>query len=136
MSITSIEIKFSKVGVHSIDQPRKVNYIPVAVLQFDNLPKKKRIYLDGFLSDKKSVKQVLAGETFIALKIDDDFIIYDLEGSRQGQVSAKEYGKLFQVNENSFILCKDRTVTWINDRGKVVQSRELTNEEYKKIHEK
>ena len=70
MSITSIEIKFSKVGVHSIDQPRKVNYIPVAVLQFDNLPKKKRIYLDGFLSDKKSVKQILASETFIALKID------------------------------------------------------------------
>lgn len=136
MSITSIEIKFSKVGINRIDQPRKVNYIPVAVLQFDNLPKKKRIYLDGLLSDKKSVKQVLAGETFIALKIDDDFIVYDLEGSRQGQVSAKEYGELIQVNENSFILCKDRTVTWINDCGKVIQSRGLTDEEYENIHEK
>lgn len=136
MSITSIEIKFSKVGINRIDQPHKVNYIPVAVLQFDNLPKKKRIYLDGLLSDKKSVKQVLAGETFIALKIDDDFIVYDLEGSRQGQVSAKEYGELIQVNENSFILCKDRTVTWINDCGKVIQSRELSDEEYENIHEK
>ena len=48
MSITSIKIKFSKVGINRIDQPRKVNYIPVAVLQFDNLPKKKGYILMVF----------------------------------------------------------------------------------------
>ena len=48
MSITNLEIKFSKVGIHSASQPSQANYMPVAVLQFDNQPKKKRIYLEAF----------------------------------------------------------------------------------------
>lgn len=41
MSIKSIELKFSKVGMTALDQPRKANYIPVAVLTFDNHKTKK-----------------------------------------------------------------------------------------------
>ena len=136
MSITSMEIKFSKIGVNAPGKPRKVIYIPVAVLQFDKLPTKKKISLEVLLPDKKSVKQAIAGETFIALRIDDDFCVYDLDGKRQGQVPVGEYGELIQVNENSFILCKDRTITWINDHGKIIKSREVTGEEYDNIHKR
>ena len=49
MSIKSIELKFSEVGMTTPDQPRKANYIPVAVLTFDNRKTKKRVYLEGML---------------------------------------------------------------------------------------
>ena len=135
MSITNLEIKFSKVGIHTANQPSQTSYMPVAVLQFDNQPKKKRVYLEGLLFDKKSVKQVFAGETFIVLLIDNDFRIYDLEGAMQGSVSIEEYGELIQVDERSFVLCKKKTATWISDKGTVQGSRELTDEEYKLFYE-
>ncbi len=133
MSITSMEIKFSNIGINTADQPRKVNYIPVAVLGFDNCTKKKRVYLDVFIRDKKSVKEALAGETFIVLLVDDEFHVFDLEGKLQGKVSSTEYGDPVQINEDSFILCKDRTVTWITDKGEVLKARELTEEEYQAL---
>lgn len=135
MSITNLEIKFSKVGIHTANQPSQTNYMPVAVLQFDNQPKRKRVYLEGLLSDKKSVKQVFAGETFIVLLINSDFHIYDLGGSIQGTVSIHEYGELIQINKSSFVLCKKKTATWISEKGMVQGSRELTDEEYKLFYE-
>lgn len=135
MSIRNLEIKFSKVGIHTANHPSQTNYMPVAVLQFDNQPKRKRVYLEGLLSDKKSVKQVFAGETFIVLLINDDFHIYDLGGAMQGTVSINEYGELMQINKSSFVLCKEKTATWISAKGTVQGSRELTDEEYKSLHE-
>lgn len=136
MGITNLELKFSKVGVTDTvsNQSRKVRYIPVVVVQFENQPKKKRIYLEGFIFDKKSVKHVIAGETYIALLVNEVFFIYDLEGRKQGTVFANDYGELIQINEDSFILCKDRVITWVNDKGKIVNSRELTDEEYQSLH--
>ncbi len=136
MRIVSMEVKFSKIGMTRINQPRQVCYMPVAVIQFEGGSKKKRIYLQGVISNKKSVKQVFAGETFIALLIDDDFRIYDIDGNISGQVSANDYGQLIQVNEDSFVLLKDRTATWISDKGEVIKSRELTEEEFGYLNER
>ena len=135
MRITNLELKFSKIGVNTLSQPRKACYMPVVVVKYENQPKKKRIYLDDYISDKKSVKHLIAGETFIALLINEEFIIYDLEGRKQGSIIAKDYGELIQVNEDSFILCKDRVITCINDKGAIVKSRELTDEEYQSLQE-
>ncbi len=131
MSITSMEIKFSNIGINTANQSRKIYYIPVIVLGFDSCTKKKRVYLDIFLRDKKSVKEALAGETFIVILVDHEFNVFDLEGKLQGKVSSTEYGVPVQINEDSFILCKDRTVTWITDKGNVLKARELTEEDIK-----
>lgn len=131
MSITSMEIKFSNIGINTANQSRKIYYIPVIVLGFDSCTKKKRVYLDIFLRDKKSVKEALAGETFIVILVDHEFNVFDLEGKLQGTVSSTEYGVPVQINEDSFILCKDRTVTWITDKGNVLKARELTEEDIK-----
>ena len=135
MRITNLELKFSKIGVNTLSQPRKECYMPVVVVKYENQPKKKRIYLDDYISDKKSVKHLIAGETYIALLINEEFFIYDLEGRKQGSIIAKDYGELIQVNEDSFILCKDRVITCINDKGAIVKSRELTDEEYQSLQE-
>lgn len=133
MSINSMEIKFSKIGITTANQPRKVYYIPVVVLGFDNRTVKKRVYLNTLVHNKKSVKQTLAGETFIAVLIDNEFNVFDLEGQLQGKVSSTKYGVPVQVNEKSFILWKDRTVTWITNKGDVLKARELTEEEYQAL---
>ena len=135
MKITNLELKFSKIGINTLSQPRKECYMPVVVVKYDSQPKKKRIYLNDYISDKKSVKHLIAGETYISLLINEEFIIYDLEGRKQGSIIAKDYGELIQVNEDSFILCKDRVITCINDKGAIVKSRELTDEEYQSLQE-
>lgn len=135
MRITNLELKFSKIGINTLSQARKVCYMPVVVIKYENQPKKKRIYLDDYISDKKSVKHLIAGETYISLLINEEFFIYDLEGRKQGSIIAKDYGELIQVNEDSFILCKDRVITCINDKGVIVKSRELTDEEYQSLQE-
>lgn len=133
MSITSMEIKFSNIGINTANQPQKIYYIPVIVLGFDSCTKKKRVYLDIFLRNKKSVKEALAGETFIVILVDHEFNVFDLEGKLQGKVSSTEYGVPVQINEDSFILCKDRTVTWITNKGDVLKARELTEEEHQAL---
>ena len=128
-----MEIKFSNIGINTANQPRKIYYIPVIVLGFDSCTKKKRVYLDILLRNKKSVKEALAGETFIVILVDHEFNVFDLEGKLQGKVSSTEYGVPVQINENSFILCKDRTVTWITNKGDVLKARELTEEEHQAL---
>ena len=135
MRITNLELKFSKIGINTLSQPRMECYMPVVVVKYENQAKKKRIYLDDYISDKKSVKRLIAGETYIALLINEEFFIYDLEGRKQGSIIAKDYGELIQVDEDSFILCKDRVITCINDKGVTVKSRELTDEEYQFLQE-
>ena len=128
-----MEIKFSNIGINTANQPQKIYYIPVIVLGFDSCTKKKRVYLDIFLRNKKSVKEALAGETFIVILVDHEFNVFDLEGKLQGKVSSTEYGVPVQINEDSFILCKDRTVTWITNKGDVLKARELTEEEHQAL---
>ena len=132
MSIKSIELKFSEVGMTAPGQPRKANYIPVAVLTFDNRKTKKRVYLEGMLEDKQSVNGYFGGQTFIVLHVDEEFRVFDLQGAFQGAVSAAEYGTPIDGGEDCFILCKGRTITRISDKGVVGRSRELTDEEYAK----
>lgn len=134
MGILSLEIKFSKIGVNQLSSnqdkiQKSVTYIPVAVVQFEGESKKKRIYLSSIVSDKKSIKQVVVGDTFICLQIDDEYKVYNLDGVLQGSIPSEKYGSLLQVNENSFILLKESTITFISDKGEIAGSRMLNEEE-------
>lgn len=135
MGIQSIEIKFSKIGVNQMGAKRSAIYMLVAVVQFEGIAKKKRIYLSSFVADKKSIKHVIAGDTFICLLIDDEYKVHNMEGDLVGNVSSEEYGSLLQVNEDSFILMKDSTITLINDKGEIIGSRLLTEEELQRINQ-
>lgn len=133
MKITNMEIQFSEIGITAAGQPRKATYMIVAVLQFDNQKKKRRVYLRSIISDKKSVKLAVAGETFLAVQVKEVLNVYDLEGNLQGAISTMVFGNPIQINKDGFILCKDKTITWITDKGEVSKSRELTEDEYKEL---
>lgn len=125
------KIKFLKIRINSTEQP--IHYVPVAVMGSDNSTEKENVYLQVILLDKMSVKEAHGGGTFILLLIDTDFHVFDLRGTLHGTFSSTEYGVLIQVNEDNFILCKDRTATWITDKGKVLKVRDLTEEEYQAL---
>ena len=125
----SVEIEFSKVRSHSANQLCQERFFPVAVLWRCDYCYK--IRLEGTLSDKKSVKKIIASETFIALLVDHEFCIYNLKGAIQKTVSTLKYGKLIHVNKNFFVFCKGRTLTWISNKGMIQSRRLLTGEEYK-----
>lgn len=127
--LRSVEIKFSKVRSHSANQLCQERFTPIAVLWVgcDSF----KIRLEGYLSDKKSVKKIIVSETFIALLVDHEFRIYSLKGAIQETVSTQKYGKLIHVNKNFFVFCKGRTLTWISSNGMIQKSRRLTDEEYK-----
>lgn len=141
MGIQSIEIKFSKIGVNQLVSEqgkiqKSITYIPVAAVLFEGeSKKKKKIYLSSVVSDKKSIKQVIAGDTFICLQVNAEYKVHNLDGDLQGSVSAEEYGNLLQVNEDSFILLKGSAIALINDKGEVAGSRMLTEEELRTINE-
>ena len=122
------KIKFLKIRINSTEQP--IHYVPVAVMGSDNSTEKENVYLQVILRDKMSVKEAHGGGTFILLLIDTDFHVFGLRGTLNGTFSSTEYEVLIQVN---FILCKDRTATWITDKGKVLKVRDLTEEEYQAL---
>lgn len=133
MNPTGAKITFKKIGIHVPDLPRKACYFPVVNIEYDNEKKKCQIRLVDLITDKKSIKNLLIGKTFIALQVSDEFRVFNMEGQKVGSVSADEYGEeLVAICENGFVLQKDRTITWIDDKAKIIKSHCLTEEELKK----
>lgn len=133
MNPTDAKITFKEIGINVHGLPRKACYFPVVNIEYDNEKKKCQIRLLDLIADKKSIKHLLIGKTFIALQISDEFRVYNMEGKKVGSVSAEKYGEeLVSICEDGFVLRKDRTITWIDDKAEVIRSRCLTEEELKK----
>ena len=132
MHSTSAKITFKKIGITVPGLPRKVSYFPVVNIEYDNEKKKCQICLMDLIADKKSIKHLLIGKTFIAIQVSDEFRVLNMEGKKVCSVSADEYGEdLVAICEDSFVLRKDKTITWIDDKAEVIKSHSLTEEELK-----
>lgn len=132
MNSTSAKITFKKIGITEPGLPRKVCYFPVVNIEYDNEKKKCQICLMDLIADKKSIKHLLIGKTFIAIQVSDEFRVFNMEGKKVGSVSADEYGEeLVAICEDGFVLRKDKTITWIDDKAEVIKSHSLTEEELK-----
>lgn len=130
MNYVIVEVAFSKIGISEHEQPRKIAYIPTVVVQFEGSVKKKKILLEGFVYKTTSVKRIIKANSFISLSIDDEeFRVYNLDGKLQKSVLAADYGRLIQVEHDHFVLLKDKTATWIDNKGEVASVRELSEEE-------
>ena len=132
MNSTSAKITFKKIGITVPGLPRKVSYFPVVNIEYDNEKKKCQICLMDLIADKKSIKHLLMGKTFIVIQVSDEFRVFNMEGKKVGSVSADEYGEeLVAICEDGFVLRKDKTITWIDDKAEVIKSHSLTEEELK-----
>lgn len=133
MNPTGAKITFKKIGITVPGLPRKVCYFPVVNIEYDIEKKKCQICLIDLIADKKSIKHLLIGKTFIALQFSDEFRVFNMEGKKVGSVSADKYGdELVTICKDGFVLRKDRTITWIDDKAEVIKSHYLTEEKLKK----
>ncbi len=125
MELTDIKITFKKFGLNVPNSHRKVCYFPVINLEYDNCTKKTSICLRDMITDKSSIHRIVLGETYISLQIDNEFRVFNKKGEKIGSVKIDEYGDLFKSNKNSFILRKDRALTWISDKAEVIKTHYL-----------
>ena len=127
----------SRIGINTMDAPRKVVYMPLAKIDYmEKESKSQTIHLDqAFISDKKYFKGWIIGLSYFAGVTKDCYQIYDENGNRTGTAQIEEVGTPIQANEDDFICLKGRTASWIGNSGECKRSRELTDDEYKAVTE-
>lgn len=137
MSIKSVKVTMSTVGVNAVGAPRKVMYMPIAKIDYmEKGHRSQRVLLDNeMVPDKKHFKGWIIGLSFFAGCTKDSYQIYDENGNRTGTANIEKVGTPIQVNEDDFVCLKGRIASWINRNGECEDSRELTDEEYRTVTE-
>ena len=132
MSIYRItKVGYSSIGITtSAGQGRKVIYIPLIYIDCDEKGEKKRkVHLQQFVPNKKYYTNWIEGKSFIGGITADSYHFFDEEGKLTGNIAIEDVGKVFQVNEDSIICLKGKTIYKVEPTGDIAESRELTSEE-------
>ena len=133
MTIKNVKVTMSKVGVHTHNEPRKVMYLPLATITYNESEKTHKHYLDGKLVKKDYFKGFIIGKTYFAGITENEYLIYDEVGERTGSVTMEAVGKVIQANEDYFVCLKEKTIYGIDAKGTITASRELTDEELERL---
>lgn len=137
MKIKKVKVTMSRIGITTMDAPRRVFYMPLA--KIDYMEKENRsqtVHLDKvFIPDKKFFKGWIIGLSYFVGITENSYQIYDENGNRTGTASIEDFGRPIQTNEDDFICLKGKIVSWIAKNGECVGSRELTDEEFKSVKE-
>ena len=137
MKIKKVKVTMSRIGINSMNAPRRVVYMPLAKIHYMEKENKSQIiHLDhALIPDKKYFKGWIIGLSFFAGVTKDCYQIYDENGKRTGTANIEEFGNPIQANEDDFICLKGKIASWIGKNGECKRSRELTDEEYKAVTE-
>ena len=137
MKIKKVKVTMSRIGINTMDAPRRVIYMPLA--KIDYMEKENRsqtVHLDqAFIPDKKFFKGWIIGLSYFVGITENSYQIYDENGNRTGTASMEDFGRPIQVNEDDFICLKGKIVSLIAKNGECIRSRELTVEELKSVTE-
>ena len=129
MTIKDVKVKLSKIGVNKPGEPRKVLYMPIATITYNETNEAYSLLLGGSFVKKSYYKGFIICKTFFAGITEDEYLIYDEKGEHVATVSVETVGKVIQANENYFVCLKDHTVYGIDAKGAIIASKELTDEE-------
>lgn len=129
MTIKNVKVTMSKVGVNTPGKPRKVVYMPLATITYNETKKTHTHFLDGEFVKKDHFKGFVIGKTYFAGITENEYLIYDEMGERTGSVTIEAVGKVIQADENHFVCLKEKTIYGIDAKGTILASRELTDEE-------
>ena len=129
MTIKNVKVTMSKVGVNTPSKPRKVVYMPLATITYNETKKTHTQFLDGEFVKKDHFKGFVIGKTYFAGITENEYLIYDEMGERTGSVTIEAVGKVIQADENHFVCLKEKTIYGIDAKGAILASRELTDEE-------
>lgn len=137
MKIKKVKVTMSRIGITTMDAPRRVFYMPLAKIDYmEKEHRSQTVHLDQvFIPDKKFFKGWIIGLSYFVGITENSYQIYDENGIRTGTASMEDFGRPIQVNEDNFICLKGKTVSLIAKNGECVGSRELTVEELKSVKE-
>ena len=129
MTIKDVKVRMSKVGLRKSGEPRKVLYMALAKITYNETNEPYSLMLGGNFVKKSYYKGFIICKTFFAGITEDEYLIYDEKGEHVATVSVETVGKVIQANENYFVCLKDHTVYGIDAKGAIIASKELTDEE-------
>ncbi len=133
MTIKDVKVTMSKVGIHTHGNPRKVVYMPLATITYNETKKTHTHFLDGEFVKKDHFKGFIIGKTYFAGITENEYLIYDEVGERTASVTMEAVGKVIQANEDHFICLKGKTIYGIDAKGTIIASRELKDEELERL---
>ena len=112
MSIKSVKVTMSSVGVNSVDKPRRVEYMPIANITYNEKGmQKKSVLLDNCMVKKDYFKGWIIGVSFFAGITKDSYQIYDEEGNRTGTAIIEDVGRIIKGNKGDIICVKGKNAT-------------------------
>lgn len=129
MTIKDVKVKMSKIGVNKPGEPRKVLYMPIATITYNETKEPYSLLLGGSFVKKSYYKGFIICKTFFVGITEVEYLIYDEKGEYSATVLVETVGKTIQANESYFVCLKDHTIYGINAKGVIIASRELTDEE-------
>ena len=129
MTIKDVKVKMSKIGVNKPGEPRKVLYMPITTITYNETDEPYSLFLGGNFVKKSFYKGFIICKTFFVGITEDEYLIYDEKGEYVAAVSVETVGKAIQANEGYFVCLKDHTIYGIDAKGAIIASKELTDEE-------
>ena len=137
MKIKKVKVTMSRIGITTMDAPRRVFYMPLAKIDYmEKEHRSQTVHLDQvFIPDKKFFKGWIIGLSYFVGITENSYQIYDENGIRTGTASIEDFGRPIQANEDDFICLKGKIVSLIAKNGECIRSRELTDEEFKYVTE-
>ena len=129
MTIKDVKVKLSKIGVNKPGEPRKVLYMPIATITYNETDEAYSLLLGGSFVKKSYYKGFIISKTFFVGITENEYLIYDEKGEYMAAVLVETVGKPLQANESYFVCLKDHTIFGIDIKGEIIASKDLTDEE-------
>ena len=114
MTIKDVKVKLSKIGVNKPGEPRKVLYMPIATITYNETNEAYSLLLGGSFVKKSYYKGFIISKTFFVGITENEYLIYDEKGEYMAAVLVETVGKPLQANESYFVCLKDHATGGID----------------------
>ena len=133
MTIKDVKVRMSRIGIHKPGEPKKVMYMPLTTITYNETDEPYSLLLGGSFVKKRYYKGFVICKSFFVGITKDEYLIYDEKGEYLAAVLVETVGKVIQANEDYFVCLKDHTIHGIDSKGAIIASKELTDEELKSL---
>lgn len=133
MTIKDVKVTMSRIGITSSDTPRKIMYMPIAKISYNESKKSFTKFLDGTFVKKDHFQGYIIGKAYFVGITKDEYLIYNEVGERIGSVKIETVGRPIEAHEEYFVCLKDKTISGINPKGEIIATKELSDNELKNL---
>ena len=136
--LSEMQVKFSRVGVHSLFSPQKVRWMVKARLYYED-GERADVFLEKFpwvdTGEKKLIGAALASNGFVVTTPAEPRVhhFYTPEGEHAAELPESEVGTLVQIDDNTFVFRHSNHLRFYTITAHPLGERELTDAEKQTI---